>query len=165
MRLHQVGLCIPAAVVVASCAPAADSTLEANKEVVRQYIKAYNTEDFVRLDDLVLSDFRRHSKSTVEVNSLEELKEQLQQSAQAFPDGQIAVITMVAEADYVVTYATWSGTQEAPLGSFPASGLRAEIPFFFLFRLDGGRIAEFWTEWDNINLLTQLGHYPPASGT
>jgi len=70
------------------------------------------------------------------------------------------ITTLVAEADRVVVYGTWSGTQDAPYGSLPASGKKAVIPFFYMFRIEGGKIVELWTEWDNVNFLQQLGHYP-----
>jgi hypothetical protein len=31
-----------------------------------------------------------------------------------------------------------------------------------ILRLEGGKIVEMWVEWDNLNILTQLGHFPPA---
>ncbi len=147
------------------CAPQVDQTLEENKEVVRQYVEAYNNHDLEALDGLFLPDFVRHSKATSEVHSLAEFKGALSEATEAFPDERIEIVNLVAEADKVVVFGTWSGTQEAPYGGLPATGRRAEIPFFYLFRLEEGRIAEFWTEWDNVNFMAQLGHYPPPADT
>ncbi len=38
------------------------------------------------------------------------------------------------------------------------------IPFFYMFRIEGGKIVELWTEWDNVHFLQQLGHYPGEEG-
>jgi len=111
------------------------------------------------------SDFARHSKSTTEVHNLAAFKEELKQAHQAFPDARIEVVMIIAEADKVVTYGTWSGTQEGSFANLPATGKSAEIPFFYLFRIEDGKIAEFWTEWDNINFMSQLGHFPPSTGS
>lgn len=147
------------------CAPQGDRTLlEANKELVRQYIAAYNSHDLEALDGLFLPDFMRHCKATSEVRSLAEFNGAVSQAAAAFPDEKIDTVTMVAEADKVVVLRTWSGTQEASYAGLPATGRWAEIPFFHLFRIEEGRIAEFWTEWDNVNFIAQLGHYPPPGG-
>jgi hypothetical protein len=35
--------------------------------------------------------------------------------------------------------------------------------YLAIYRLEGGRVAEAWAEWDNLSGLAQLGHYnPPA---
>ena len=68
---------------------------------------------------------------------------------------------MIAEADYVAGYATYTGTQDGPMGAFPASGKKVEIKFTSIFRFKEGKIAELWVEWDNIAFLTQLGYFPP----
>jgi ketosteroid isomerase-like protein len=34
-------------------------------------------------------------------------------------------------------------------------------PFIAFFRIDSGKIAELWVEWDNVAMLTQLGLSPP----
>jgi hypothetical protein len=31
-----------------------------------------------------------------------------------------------------------------------------------VIRLAGGKMAELWITWDNLAILTQLGHLPPA---
>ena len=149
-------------VLLGACQPAPSDVLEANKAVVRQYVEAYSNHDLAALDELFLPDFVRHSASTLELHSYAEFRESVAQVAEAFPDERIEIGMMVAEGDKVAVYGTWSGTQEGAYAGLPATGRRAEIPFFYLFRIEDGKIAEFWTEWDNINFMTQLGHYPPA---
>lgn len=166
MKIHVMLSCVTAVGLLAGCTPSPDSTLGANKEVVRQFVAAYNSGDFDRLDELMVIDLVRHSQAAgVEVNTLEEFKEQLRQIAEAFPDAREEVPVIIAEADKVVAYGTWTATQEAPYGSFPATGKKTNVQFFYLFRMEGGKIAELWTEWDNLSMLSQLGHYPPSPGT
>jgi steroid delta-isomerase-like uncharacterized protein len=149
-----------------ACTPSSDATLEANKDVVREFVAAYNSGDFDHLDELMTAGLARHSQAAgVEVNTLEELKYQFRQMAVAFPDAREEIHAVVAEADKVVVYGTWTATQEGPYGPFPATGKTASVKFFYLFRMEGGRIAEFWTEWDNLNMLTQFGHLPPSPET
>ncbi|MGB5302463.1 MAG: ester cyclase, partial [Gemmatimonadota bacterium] len=47
------------------------------------------------------------------------------------------------------------------MGPFPPSGKQLELPFIGLLRVENGKIAEIWVEWDNLNALAQLGHFPP----
>ncbi len=165
MRTHVMLLCIPAVGLLAGCTPPPDATLEANKELFRQYVEAYNNMDVDRLDELMTADFARHSDAATEVNSLEEFKADLRQAAEAFPDAHMEMHLLVAEGDKVAAYGTWTGTQESAWGPFPATGKQAELKFFYLFRIEEGKLAEMWTEWDNIGFLTQLGHFPPPEGT
>ncbi len=165
MRTHVMFLCIPAVGLLAGCTPPPDPTLEANKELFRQYVEAYNSTDLDRLDELMAPDFARHSQAATEVNSLEEFKADLRQASEAFPDAHMEMHMLVAEGDKVAAYGTWTGTQEGPWGPFPATGKQAELKFFYLFRVEEGKLAEMWTEWDNIGFLTQLGHLSPPEGT
>ncbi len=66
-----------------------------------------------------------------------------------------------ADDAMVAVHATYTGTQEGPMGPFPASGNRMETPFIGILRIEEGMIAEMWVEWDNLNLLAQLGHFSP----
>jgi steroid delta-isomerase-like uncharacterized protein len=165
MRTHVVLPWIAVALLLVGCTCPPDAGIEANKEIARQFVAAYNSGDFDRLDELMMDDMVRHTRSAVEVHSLEEFKADLRQIAEAFPDAREEIQMIVAEADKVVVYGIWTATQEAAYGPFPASGKETVVPFFYLFRMEGGKIAEFWTEWDNLNLLMQLGHYPPTPET
>ena len=165
MRTHVMPMWVAAAWLLVGCAPSPDSSLEANKEIARQFVAAYNSGDFDRLDQLMMADMVRHTQSAVEVHSLEEFKADLKQIVEAFPDAREEIRMLIAEADKVVVYGEWTATQEAPHGPFPATGKETIVPFFYLFRIQEAKIAEFWTEWDNLNMLMQLGHYSPPAGT
>ncbi|KPK62692.1 MAG: hypothetical protein AMS21_07265 [Gemmatimonas sp. SG8_38_2] len=157
-------LSIPALGLMLGCAPSADSTLEENKALVRQYVDAYNSHDLGRLDDLMSPNFARRSQAAPELNSLEEFKADVGNGWEAFPDGHMEAHMMVAEGNLVAAYLTFAGTQEGAWGELPATGQRADLKFFYLFRVEGGKLAEMWAEWDNVSFLQQLGHFP-ESGT
>ena len=63
--------------------------------------------------------------------------------------------------EYVAIRARLIGTQTGPMGPFPASGNKLELPFMGILRIEDDKIAEMWVEWDNLNALTQLGHFQP----
>ncbi|UCC84021.1 MAG: ester cyclase [Gemmatimonadota bacterium] len=165
MRTFVTFFCIPAVLMLAGCTPPPDPTLEANKELFRQYVEAYNATDIDRFDELMTAEFARHSDAVPDVNSLEEFKAELAQGFEAFPDGQMEVHMLVAEGDKVAGYMTFVGTQQGAWGPFPATGEQAELKFIYLFRVQEGKLAEMWVEFDNIVFLTQLGHFPPPEGT
>ncbi len=165
MRPRTLAVSVILATVMTGCAPSPTAQLEANKELVRRFGDAANAADWDALDELLTEDFRRHSQATagVQVNSREEFK-QLQESFLAsMPDQHVTIEMVIAEGDKVAIYATYTGTQTGPMGEFPATGRPVESKFLGIFRIEEGRIAELWVEWDNLAMLTQLGLFPPPS--
>jgi len=49
------------------------------------------------------------------------------------------------------------------MGDLPASGKSFTLVNLIIHRLEDGKIAETWVSWDNVAMLTQLGHLPPLS--
>ncbi len=135
-------------------------TLEQNKTLVREFIDAANRRDWQRFDTLVAVGVVRHSNGwgQPQVCSREQLREFLVREAETFPDAQETIRLLVAEDDKVAAHLTFGGTQLGPMGPFPASGKPLTLDFMAIFRLEKGRIAEVWVEWDNLSGLVQLGH-------
>ena len=151
-------------VLLAHCGPSPDVAREANKDLVRQFAATVNAADWDGLNNVLSVTFRRHSQATgtmPEMEGIEAFKQLQEGFAASMPDQKVTIDVMVAEGDYVATYGAYSGTMTGPLGDLPATGAFASVPFFSLFRIESGRIAELWVEWDNIALLTQLGLFPP----
>ena len=150
------------------CLPSACGTdqTETNKDIVRRMTEAINERDFDALDGLVAQDLHRHSAATpgVTVENLDQFKEFLRQDLLAVPDAQQEINFMLAEDDLVAAHVTYRGTQTGQWGPFPASSEAVELPFIGILRIEDGKIAEIWVEWDNLNALTQLGHLSPAAG-
>lgn len=131
--------------------------------VVLEMIEAVNSRDFDALDTLVASDVSRYSGATpdVHVTSLDEFKAFLHADLAAVPDAVQEVEQMFSSGDMVAVRGTYSGTQTGAMGPFPPSDRRLVLPFIGLLRVENGKVAEIWVEWDNLNALTQLGHFPP----
>jgi steroid delta-isomerase-like uncharacterized protein len=140
-----------------------DPMASANKDVVRSFVAAINDRDLEALDRLVAPDVKRHSPSTpdVTVNSLDDFRAFLRQDLASVPDSRQEIRMMVAEGDKVAVWMNYSGTQAGPLGPFPATGRPVDLDFSGILRLENGRIAEMWVVWDNLGMLTALGHLPP----
>jgi predicted ester cyclase len=101
-------------------------------------IAAINARDFDLLDELVATDVVRHNQATagVEVRSLEQFKEFLEQDLSKFPDAQQEIYTIIAEEEKVALYLTLTGTQEGPVRPYPATGRRVEVKFLGIMRLE-----------------------------
>jgi len=166
MRATQIVVAAALAVFPALPCPAHGPSSEvANKKTVRRMIEAINARDFDALDAVVASDVVRHSAATpgVKVRNLYQFKDFLLRDLAAVPDAQQEVTAMIAEGDKVAVRAIYRGTQSGPMGPFPASGRPVEIPFLGMLRIEHGKIAEMWVEWDNLAALTELGHLKPPT--
>lgn len=141
-------------------------TVDRNKELIRRFVRAGNDRDFEALEAIVHPAFERHCPATpdVEVRSFEDFRRFLERDAQAFPDSRVTLHELVAEGDLVAFWATYAGTQEGPMGPFPASGERLEIEFAGIFTIRDDRITHLRLTWDNLSALARLGHLPPPDG-
>jgi len=139
-----------------------NTTTEQNKAIIRRFLDAWNSRQPEAFDDLIAPDVVRHCEATpgVEVRSLHQVKEFLRQDTAVFPDSVQTVRLLVAEGNLVAAWTTYEGTQQGPIGPLPPSGRKAQFDFGAVFRIDGGKIAEWWVTWDNMTILRQLGHLP-----
>ena len=138
-----------------------------NLRIVAAMTEAINQRDFDALDALVSADVVRHSAATpdVHVSNLDEFKAFLRADLAACPDAKQKIDIMFGSGDKVAVRAFYIGTQTGAMGPFPPSGKKLELPFMGILRIEDGKIAEIWVEWDNMSALTQLGHFPdPEEG-
>jgi len=148
--------------MVVGCSRSPSPRLEANKDLVRRFTEATNAADWGALETIMAKDFTRHSAATAgpAVSSRDEFIQLQESFLTGFPDQRVTVQQLIAEGDYVAARATYSGTHTGPMGEFAATEKTVESPFLAMFRIEGGRIAELWVEWDNVAILTQLGLFP-----
>ena len=134
-----------------------------NIQVVKAMATTINDRNLDALDDFVTTDVVRHSGATpgVVVTNISEFRAFLETDFATVPDSVQEIDIIFGGGDYVAMRARYIGTQTGPMGPFPASNKRLELPFIGILRLESGKVAEIWVEWDNLNALTQLGHFPP----
>ncbi len=135
---------------------------ETNKKIVRSFADAGNRHDLDAFDALLAPDFVRHCEATPEVTvtTCEDFKQFYRETAKTFPDQRMTLDKLVAEGDHVAFWGRFSGTQNGPMGPFPATGKRMESEIAGMFRIETGKIAELWVTWDNLSGLIQLGLFP-----
>ncbi len=136
-----------------------------NIEIVRTMTDLINQRDLDSLGTVVADDLVRHSDATpgVVVTNLDEFKAFLETDFAGIPDSVQEIDMIFGAGDKVAVRARYSGTQTGPMGPFPPTGKRVELVFIGLLRIENGKIAEIWVEWDNLSILTQLGHLPPST--
>lgn len=140
------------------------SQLENNKALVRAFVTAVNRQDWDAVGALVRPDFRRHSAAAGApgVGSAAALIDFLRGEYATFPDAAEELLDLVAEGDRVAARHRFRGTQLGALGQYPPTGRVLEATYLAIYRVEAGRIAEAWAEWDNLDGLRQLGHLGAA---
>jgi predicted ester cyclase len=77
-----------------------------------------------------------------------------------FPDVVSTIEDLIAEGDRVA--ARWSA-RATHLGEYvgvPPTGKEVEFTGISVYRIEGGRIAESWTEEDELGLMRKIGAVP-----
>jgi steroid delta-isomerase-like uncharacterized protein len=140
----------------------ATTTTEQNKAVIRRFFDGWNSRQPEAFDDLLTPDVIRHCEATpgLEVGNLEQVKEFLQLDTAVFPDSVQTIKLLIAEDNLVAAWITYEGTQQGAMGPFPPSGRKAQFDFGAMFRIECGKIAEWWVTWDSMTILRSLGHLP-----
>jgi steroid delta-isomerase-like uncharacterized protein len=140
------------------------TSTEQNKAIIRRFFDAWNGRQPEAFDELVALDVVRHCQATpgVDVLDLDQLKAFLRLDTEVFPDSVQTIKHLVADGNLVALWATYEGTQRGPMGPFSPSDARAQFDFGAVFRMEDGKIAEWWVTWDNMTILRQLGHLPSA---
>lgn len=144
----------------------AQTTEERNEATFRAMVEAMEARDLDRLDDLIAPDVVRRSQATpgVVVEGLEDFKAFLRSDWAVVPDSRQTCPLTVAEGDRMVVWCNYEGTQQGPMGPFPATGKSVALDFGGVLRFEDGKVAEIRAVWDRVAALTQLGHLPPTSG-
>ncbi len=132
---------------------------EKNKALLTAFFQAEARRDYTQMDLQFTSKFTRHSIATeavmpqVNVKNLQDYKDFLLATATMFPDYYNKPQMLVADGNYVTFYTTWSGT-------YAQNGNVVTMPMIGIARIDSGRIAEMWIEWDNLTWNTQMNKTP-----
>ena len=134
-----------------------------NVRIATAMTDAINARDLTALDAFVAPDVLRHSAATpdIVVTNLAEFKAFLEADFAAVSDSVQEIDVIFGGGDYVAVRARYIGTQDGPMGPFPASGKKLELPYVGILRFEDGKVVEIWVEWDNMSALTQLGHLSP----
>lgn len=73
-----------------------------------------------------------------------------------FPDLRVTVEEQIAEGDRVATRMTFQGTHRGTFQGIEATGKAVRFTGINVARIEGGRIAALWSEFDAAGLMQQL---------
>jgi len=138
------------------------ATETTNKDLVRDYLKAFNERNRDRMTELLADDVVEHGVHE-ELHGVDEILGFLDAHFETFPDYSGATEAMVAEGDTVVVRYSVSGTHTGEYRDVEPTGHKAEWTGIAMYRIEDGRIAEIWLEENRLSLLEQLEVVDPPA--
>ena len=141
------------------------------KKVLEQAIERWNAADRDGWAALYTDDVLQEAPGGSRISGLPDLKEKYFDALlTAAPDRSSRDVLLVAEGDYVVEQARYTGTHTGtwrnPDGAeIPATRKKVDFPFVGVFRVDNGKISSIRIYYDQIEVFTQLGLMQGATPT
>lgn len=80
----------------------------------------------------------------------------------AFPDATMQIEEQIAERDLVVTRKTFRGTHLGEGWGLPPTGIRVQVEFIDIIRIQDGQLAEHWRHFDWEELRAQMRPAQPG---
>lgn len=132
---------------------------ERNEEIIRRFVREIvNAGNYDVADDLFAEDYVRHDPTVPEEKrGPEGFKETVEAFRSAFPDVEMTLHEVFADGEYVAFRATEIGTHEGEFMGIEPTGRRVEMEGTVIHRLEDGKVAETWAQFDVLGLLRQLG--------
>ena len=136
-------------------------SLESNKQLCRDYFKAFLAGDTEWMKKHIAPGFVRHDPGLpFEVKGPDGVAKLHDALMPAFPDMQLPLEDFVAEGEKVLVRLTIHATHTGAFGELAATGKRIEVPVLDLFQIRDGVFVEHWAQLDNLGMMTQLGAIP-----
>jgi steroid delta-isomerase-like uncharacterized protein len=135
---------------------------EQNKALIRRYNDEFwGKGDESLLEELFAENLVDHNPAGNDLPpGREGMRQALANFRTAFPDLTTSLEHLIAEGDKVVLRWRARGTHEGDLMGIPATGKQVTLSGIDILRIEKGKIAERWAEYDNLGLLQQLGVVP-----
>ncbi|MCV9999372.1 ester cyclase [Pararhizobium sp. YC-54] len=128
-------------------------TLELNRALVRRvYAEWWNENGNTgSVDEMVQPDFIGHLDNG-NIRTINSLRQTIALFQSAFSGLREVVEDMIAEGDRVVVRYTMYGTHTGDFHGIKPTGIAVKVSGIEIFRIDDGKIAEFWHFGDSILL-------------
>ncbi len=136
---------------------------EQNKAIVRRIYKEYLDElDPAAADELLADDVVLHAvRAFGEGAGRETVKEGFSAFLSSFDERHTEVEDLIAEGDRIVARHTHHLKHVNEVFGIPPTDQQLSVWGIDIFRLENGRIAEWWVLDDNLGMMEQMGVFPP----
>ncbi len=136
-----------------------------HREIVERWFEDLFTRgDLSAVENLVSADFVAYGTGgdgkTIETHGPEAFREWLRWYLPAFTDREWTVHEVISEGEKVVArYSGWA-TYRGGLLEIPSADQRVRETGILIYRIEGGKVAEIWSEMSDLQVVMQLGAFP-----
>jgi steroid delta-isomerase-like uncharacterized protein len=135
------------------------STTE-NKEIARRFMEeCWNHGDESAMRDLIAPNCRYHDPV---FPGVENLPQHIASCRAGFPDLRFTIEDMIGERNEVVVHWTAHGTHKGPFLGVQPTNRPCTVSGTSISRMEGGKVAEHWADWNVMTLMEQLGVSAPS---
>ncbi|MHB1020907.1 MAG: ester cyclase [Acidobacteriaceae bacterium] len=130
-----------------------------NKEIVRKFMdECWNQGKLERVRDLVSDKCHHHDPVFPTLSpGAENLKRHIEVCRSGFPDLNFRIDDTIAERNEVVIHWSARGTHKGQFLGMAPTNHKTTVSGTSIFRIENGKIAEQWTDWNVMSLMEQLG--------
>jgi serine phosphatase RsbU (regulator of sigma subunit)/predicted ester cyclase len=129
---------------------------EKNKALLRRFIEARARADLNAMEEMMAPDFVDHSALPGQAANREGYIRDLTEDQVTFSNFRYIIEDQAAEGDKVISRCTISAIHDrGEVLGFPPTGRKIETTYISIHRIEGGKIAEEWSEGGGLLELTQ----------
>lgn len=138
--------------------PTAEGTLMTgetsnNEKTVQRVFAAFEAADERTIREVLTPDFVAHSVPPGFTHDADGFVELAKRVKAGVPDGKATIHDMFGAGDKVAVRFSHSGTQQGELFGVAPSNRVVTVHAIEIYRLSGGKIAEYWAEFDMSDLF------------
>ena len=126
---------------------------EVNKQTVQLVFEAFAALDDVAMDLLLAPGYGAHNIPPGCSNDAEGMKESARLMHRGLQDCRNQIDDVIASGDKVVVRYTTRATHSGELFGAPPTGRDVTLTGIEIYRLEDGKVAEFWGEYDASDLF------------
>jgi steroid delta-isomerase-like uncharacterized protein len=146
-------------VAILSSALQAESSEQRKAVARRVFLEIFNQGKFEVANEIYAKDFVNHGL-TRDIG-LKEDQDAARGWRSAFPDLHMTVDKVLVDGEFVTVLWSGGGTNTGEGNGLPATGKKLNGRGITIWRISGGKIREEWSEFDQLQILQQLGLMPP----
>ena len=130
-----------------------------NKEIAHRFMdECWNLGKMDSVRELVAENCRIHDPVFPSLTSgAGNLAGHIATCRNGFPDLNFTIDDTIAERNEVVLHWTGRGTHRGVFLGVPPTNRSAAVSGTSIFRIDGSKITEQWSDWNLMSLMEQLG--------
>lgn len=137
---------------------------EQNKEIVRRvYAEIFDVNNTEAIGDLFAENVIIHDPMMGEMRGIDAYRQLANVFLTGFPEEQTDLKLYVAEGEYVAVLHTHRTTNTGSFMGRPPTGKQVVVDGLELYRIQNGKIVEFWRHDDDAGLMRQLGLLPQTA--